>query len=632
MGLFPFIRLVFQRLGVQFQVRPWLGAAISICVCLFVGLPLLTGLHDTLHRLVWVLSTIGVVATFSGLVVEVFYLARLKAVFGPIEEQPLFELPPSRLLDLVQTHVLTLEKGLENLTRLASFQTDQLRALEYCTEGLLLEYAIDLQGKLQLRHLGDNFSRFFSIPKSELLQSPLKLLDDIDHQDREAVRHILLRLDAFPERERVVYGLSQSAHEQKRYLQLALYRKRVAIEQTVVVGLLTDVSEHILARQKAEADDRAKSDFLATVSHELRTPLNAIVGFSRLLETNLTDTELKSDARNVVAAGESLHMILNDILDYSRIEAQGVRLENKPFDLNDLLHGVYALNRNLAQQKSIEFTYKNQLEDYSPVLGDPFRLRQVIQNLVSNALKFTEQGYVHLKVSGSAPIGGRMEIFIEVADSGIGISKVHLAKLFQRFSQAGRDINRRFGGTGLGLAISKGLIELMGGRIDVTSEPGLGSVFTISLNMAVSRLSPTVAPQKTQDAQRPLLVLIVDDHPLNLKLLDKFLTRRGHGVVQATGGAEAVKLAEAQAFDLILMDIDMPEMDGHEACRLIRAGHGLSKSAYVCALSGLADEQSVSKSLSFGMNKHMTKPLSFEALDEVLVFISLQNQPADAGV
>ncbi|MFP5483343.1 MAG: ATP-binding protein, partial [Gammaproteobacteria bacterium] len=242
------------------------------------------------------------------------------------------------------------------------------------------------------------------------------------------------------------------------------------------------------------------------------------------------------------------------------------------------------------------------------------------QNLVSNALKFTDIGYVKMRLMTSQPAQGRIEVFIEVVDSGIGISQPALQKLFQRFSQASREINRQYGGTGLGLAICKGLVELMGGRIDVSSELGVGSVFTVSLNLPLaSALSPAKSGKSVESPSKALSILVVDDHPMNIKLLDRYLSKRGHQVVQATGGLPAVELCEKQCFDLVLMDIDMPDLDGHEATKVIRGSESAaSKHSFICALSGLSDDKSITMSSQAGMNLHMTKPVSFEKLDKLI--------------
>lgn len=654
MGVLQFFELLVARARFRSSASPLLGALASIALSLFIGLGLLTDLSDDMHFAAWALSLSILGALMGALVVDAVFTYKVNRLIrktgydlrmqakGPSKLQSAnvvrpeinppptdssnLQLPNSEALLTLEHQIGGLQRANQTLSDLVALEVSHVKALEQCAEGFSFSYLVNNDRQIEIKSVGDNLVRFINVQRNEFVNDWTSLLRFVDPSDHDSVRQVISRSDAFPEREKLVFGLTKAAHEEKRYYQLSLLRHRDKPEYISVYALLLDVSDHVLARIKAESEDKAKSDFLATVSHELRTPLNAIVGFSRLLESNLSDSEMKSDAHNVVMAGESLHLILNDILDYSRIEAQGIRLENRPFDLNEVLSNIYQLNMALAEQKGIELTYANLLEDNPMLLGDPHRLRQVFQNLVSNALKFTEQGFVRIKVSGSRPMNSRMEVFIEIIDSGIGISQVALSKLFRRFTQAGRDTHRKFGGTGLGLAISKGLVELMGGRIDVTSEPGVGSVFTVYLNMAVTTQVHAPVKVKAELSVRALDVLIVDDHPLNLKLLDKFLVKRGHKVTKANGGLEAIQTSEGHQFDLILMDIDMPEVDGHEASRRIRAGSGKSNQSYICALSGLADEANIALSVSCGMNKHLTKPVSFDALDIVLAEIA-NSQP-----
>lgn len=606
-----YLSVLRARLNYWVSHYPWLGALGGVSGLLAIGLVLDSDRSQDFYF--YLCSLCASLLGFMGgaLCVDAYAAHRARRLNPSSNPELSYWIALERSVE-AQT------RASERLSEVVSQQLASLKALELCAEGFSFSYTVSPSGLIDIQSVGDNLVRFVNLQRAEFLSNWAQFMRFVDPMEQDMVRKVITRTDAFPERERIVFGLTKAAHEEKRYYQLSLLRRQQEGGMLFVYALLLDVSDYVLARLKAESDDKAKSDFLATVSHELRTPLNAIVGFSSLLETNLSDPENKADAHNVVMAGESLHRILNDILDYSRIEAHGIKLETKAFDLNEVLSHIYQLNRTVAIGKGVELSYINELQDSPSFLGDAHRLRQVVQNLVSNSLKFTEQGFVKIRVSGSRPVHSRMEVFIEVIDSGIGISQVELGKLFKRFSQAGRDISRRFGGTGLGLAISKGLVELMGGRIDVSSEPGVGSVFTVSLNLGVSHTPSLQGPSAPRPSDVKLGILIVDDHPLNLKLLDKFLSKRGHTVVKAFGGQQAIESAASQRFDLILMDIDMPEMDGHEASKRIRAGQGLSQGSYICALSGLSDEVSVQVSKSCGMNQHLSKPVSFDALDLVL--------------
>lgn len=495
----------------------------------------------------------------------------------------------------------------------------RLLSVQSCLNGFVLEFTVTVHGHVHVENVDASLERFFPVTQAQFIADWTVVLKHIDPKYHATLQTLLSRPEAFPNCESLVFSELRRSGVEPRNFQLTVQREAKPAG-VCMYAVCVDVSDLVLAKEQAESADRAKSEFLNSISHELRTPLNSIIGFSRLLEEQLKDPELRSDVRNISSSATSLHLILSDVMEYSRIQSNGLKLDISPFDLNAMVCQVHAVNQNLASQKNIEFSLVNDVEGPCPVFGDASRLRQVIQNLVSNALKFTDTGYVKLKLSTSAPSQGRVEVFLEVADSGIGIGQPAIDKLFQRFNQGSREINRQYGGTGLGLAISRGLIELMGGRIDVSSEPGVGSVFTVSLNLAVAR---TLGSEKTakpsEPAARALDVLVVDDHPINIKLLERYLGKRGHQVLTATGGIEAVKLCEKKFFDLVLMDIDMPDMDGHEATRLIRASNSAaSRNSFICALSGLCDEKNVALSASSGMNLHLTKPVSFDKLDQLI--------------
>lgn len=504
---------------------------------------------------------------------------------------------------------------------LAGFEEEKRRLLsvENCLNGFVVEFSVTQHGRVRVENIDNSIERFFPLTRAEFIADWTSVLKHVDTKYHAAFRTVLSRPEAFPNRESLVFASTRRSGTDPQYFQLTLQRE-INASGVSMYAVCLDVSDLVLAKELAESADRAKSEFLATISHELRSPLNAIIGFSKLLEEQLDDPELRGDVRNISSSATSLHLILSDVLEYSRIQANGLKLDPSPFDLSAMVKQVFSLNRNLALKKNLEFSFVNDTESPCFVHGDANRLRQVVQNLVSNALKFTDTGYVKLRLMTSPPTNGRIEVFIEVADSGIGISQLALQKLFQRFSQASREINRQYGGTGLGLAICKGLVELMGGRIDVSSEPGVGSLFTVSLNLPLAAAQiPTKSSQVKGSPSKALNILVVDDHPMNVKLLDRYLGKKGHNVVQASGGLPALELCESQYFDLVLMDIDMPDLDGHEATKRIRTSEkAASKHSFFCALSGLSDDKSIAMSMQAGMNLHMTKPVSFEKLDHLI--------------
>lgn len=496
-------------------------------------------------------------------------------------------------------------------------ERDRLAKLELCMNGFSLELWLGETGDLTVLDIQAGVERFLPITKEAVRSDWAAFMAHVDPKHQQALVTALCRNDAFPAQEVVVFGLKRRAGESPLFLQMTILRQ--ATDQGIrLLAVCMDVTDLVLARQVAEKADVAKTEFLATMSHELRTPLNAIVGFARLLEDQLEPGgQLQNDAKSISVAARSLNHILTDILDFSRVEAQGVQLEESPFNIKEIVGQVHALNKPLADQKKLEFTCLVDQTNPLWVSGDFNRLRQIIQNLVSNALKFTSHGFVRMKLQSTQAQNGRVDVFIEVADSGIGIGQAGLRKLFKRFSQASRSINREFGGTGLGLAISKGLVELMGGRIEVTSEPGVGSVFTVCLNLPIAAsVAPTVEVKAVTKDKVSLSILLVDDHPMNLKLLDRYLSKRDHHVNSALGGLEALDLTRTKTFDLILMDIDMPEMDGYQTTMAIRSDEGnLNQQTFVCALSGLSDEASKQQCMDAGMQKHLAKPVQFDQLD-----------------
>lgn len=572
-------------------------------------------------QILLVVVTIAMAFAVGSLLTRAWLDFRLKENLIRLGEQQFVDQPHANrsLHEVLADEIHRLTEQQEFLLTGYEQEKRRLLSVESCINGFVVEFTVDTQGHVSVDTVDTSIERFFPMTRAEFIADWTAVLKFVDSKYHQAFKTVLMRPEAFPVRESLVFSTYRRIGGEPQFYQLTLQRQAKPAGIGMYAVFL-DVGDLVLAKVQAESADKAKSEFLATISHELRTPLNAIIGFSRLLEEQLKDPELQGDVRNISSSATSLHLILSDVLEYSRIQANGLKLDVSPFDLDALVRQVHALNLNLAIKKNVEFTVLSDSDGPCLLQGDANRLRQVVQNLVSNALKFTEQGYVKMRLLTSPPVHGRMEIFLEVADSGIGIGPVALQRLFQRFSQADREINRQYGGTGLGLAICKGLVELMGGRIDVSSEPGVGSVFTVSLNLPVAqKLAPEKQVRPVEPVVQALDILVVDDHSMNIKLLDRYLSKRGHNVAQATGGLDAVKQCEARHFDLVLMDIDMPDMDGHEATRHIRASEGAaSRHSYICALSGLSDDKSMGLSIEAGMNLHLTKPVAFDKLDKLL--------------
>ena len=379
------------------------------------------------------------------------------------------------------------------------------------------------------------------------------------------------------------------------------------------------------ARRRAEAAVAAKSAFLANMSHELRTPLTSIIGFSRLMADRAElSTEAKQFAKRISDASEALASIINDVLDFSKLEAGQVALETQPLNVRRLVEETTGLIGIQAAAKGLEV--RNVLDPGLPeqVDGDVSRLRQVLLNFLSNAVKFTDAGSVEVRVDY---VAGRMRL--GVTDTGRGISEDGKSRLFERFSQAEVSINRTHGGTGLGLAISKGIIELMGGSIGVDTEVGKGSTFWFEVPAQPSVELAVEVDDRTEIDCPPLRILMVDDTAMNRELVKLMLTPMGFEIVEAGGGAEGIQQALTEVFDLILMDVRMPGVDGLEATRVIRGSGGVNSRTPILALTADVQPENAAACREAGMNDVLAKPISpTQLLTKVVLWGAPAAEPA----
>jgi hypothetical protein len=325
------------------------------------------------------------------------------------------------------------------------------------------------------------------------------------------------------------------------------------------------------ARAEAEAANRAKSAFLANMSHEIRTPMNGVVGMAELLCDTALSEEQRLFAETIRSSGEALLVIINDILDYSKLEAERMTLYPEPFDLERTIHEVTMLLQPRAREKGIDLMIDFDMFLPTRYVGDPGRLRQVLTNLIGNAVKFTEKGHVLVRVVGLEDTPGRQQVHVTVEDTGIGIAPENLDHIFGEFNQVESQSNRKFEGTGLGLAITQRLIDRMEGAVWVDSEVGKGSCFGFRLTLPVA--------EEVAQPRHPIPIkraLVVDDQFINRTILERQLVPCGIAVTLCRSGAEALAALEAGSFDVVITDHDMPEMDGlHLATRIRAAGHGL---------------------------------------------------------
>jgi signal transduction histidine kinase len=377
----------------------------------------------------------------------------------------------------------------------------------------------------------------------------------------------------------------------------------------------TDQLEEAMRSARAASD--AKSEFLANISHELRTPMNGVIGMLDMALDRQLSPELGEQLHTAQSCAYALLLLLNDILDLSKIEAGKMTLEKIPFDLRVLVSDCIKSHQPKAGANSVVLRAEVAPDLPQEIHGDPLRIRQIIANLVSNAVKFTEHGEVQVRVGGKFTGPGQYQLQISVQDSGTGIPADKLLYIFNKFTQADGSVSRKFGGTGLGLAITRSLVELQGGEVQVQSELGQGSTFTVTLPCGVSatagaskeaKVASTVAPAPDPSSSA-VRILVVEDNHVNQKVVTAVLRKRGFSIELANDGQEALnKLEKSASFDLVLMDVQMPVLDGLEATRLIRKEprwDGLP----IIAMTAHAMNGDKERCLEAGMNGYISKPV-----------------------
>ena len=520
-----------------------------------------------------------------------------------------------------------LEKLNRELEQRVELRTDALRN----AERLLRDITNSMPGAVyqvvqhpprapELRFVSAGIESVFGVPRDRALASYDALMNLVFPEDLSALNAVVANAIGRRQAYSHVHRINHGETGEVRWIRTAANTVLEPDGGVLLNGYWIDVTDQKeleleleAARRDADAANEAKSRFLANMSHEIRTPMNAIIGLTHLAVTQTSEPKLHDQLSRVEDSAKSLLGLLNDILDFSKIEAGRMTVERIPFDLWHVLDRVQGLMADRASEKGLMFSVWRVPQLPRDLMGDPLRLHQVLLNLVSNAVKFTSEGSVTLNCTVIDASDSQAELRFEVQDTGVGIDPIQMTRLFSAFTQADNSTTRRFGGTGLGLTICKQLVTLMGGTIQVDSTPGMGSVFAATLSF--DRADPSWRLEHLPDDSTPRIdpligarVLLVDDNFINLEVAGELLKMAQVEVVTATNGREALEKIALSEYDAVLMDLQMPEMDGITATRQLRLDPRYANLP-VIAMTANAMAGDRDRCLAAGMNDHIPKPI-----------------------
>ena len=512
--------------------------------------------------------------------------------------------------------------ALKIVTGLLSASMAQARALGLLTESeqkyrALVESAndgISVSQEGVIIEVNRQFEILFGYPKSEIIGMEGWLL--IVPEFRDEVRNRIRGGYSLP------YDTTCQRKDGSRF-EAEITGKMVEVNgKPARVTTVRDVSAKKVVEKNLIESERmsreatlTKSQFLANMSHEIRTPLNGIIGMASILEDTTLDTDQKQYVGVLKKSADNLLHIINDILDFSKIEAKKLHIENIPFDIKSTVNDLVPMLNHAAAKNKVKLSIEYDAALPATLMGDPSRLAQVVTNLASNAIKFTKEGTVEIEVKKTMD----NKLRINVSDSGIGIPKAALKDLFTAFSQVDASTTRKYGGTGLGLSICKQLVEMMDGKIGVESEVGHGSLFWFELPLIEAKATPkALVDAPVIRTNKKLHILLVEDNNINLTIAKIMVEGMGHTVGVARNGKEAIKALEVENYDLVLMDCQMPEMDGFEATQYIRKSDQKWKSIPIIAMTAYAMEGDREKCLDAGMDDYTTKPIRKQELLNVI--------------